>query len=288
MAQIAAFGDMLAALAAPSRMAMLEHLAVEPRPVQDIAYMMPISRPAVSQHLQILKQAGLVTETVAGRRRVYAAAPMPLARLAAHLDGLARRAERGGGAPVPKAPESDFIDEAVAGWAVNSLGMEPETVAAISRLLLAAKLMEAMMSRLATRYGLTAGEAMLLGTLRRIGPPYRSTPTELSHLMIAAPPGVAKRLSRLQRMKLVERAISTDDQRSHDITLTAKGCSIADAFAVENLSSNYAPFFALKAEARVALAKSLRELLPSLIALSKARSSRQPRKRAAAISSGRI
>jgi DNA-binding transcriptional ArsR family regulator len=61
----------LAALADPTRRAIFERLARSPSAVGDLAREFPVSRPAVSQHLKVLKSAGLVTDQAAGTRRVY-------------------------------------------------------------------------------------------------------------------------------------------------------------------------------------------------------------------------
>ena len=61
----------LAALADPTRRAIFERLARSPSAVGELARELPVSRPAVSQHLKILKSAGLVTDQAAGTRRVY-------------------------------------------------------------------------------------------------------------------------------------------------------------------------------------------------------------------------
>jgi len=61
----------LAALADPTRRAIFERLARSPSAVGELALELPVSRPAVSQHLKILKSAGLVTDQAAGTRRVY-------------------------------------------------------------------------------------------------------------------------------------------------------------------------------------------------------------------------
>jgi DNA-binding transcriptional ArsR family regulator len=61
----------LTALADPTRRAIFERLARSPSAVGDLARELPVSRPAVSQHLRVLKAAGLVTDHAAGTRRVY-------------------------------------------------------------------------------------------------------------------------------------------------------------------------------------------------------------------------
>ena len=64
----------------------MESLRSGPRAVGDIARAMPVSRPAVSQHLKVLKEAGLVTDRAEGTRRVYYLDPKGLAVLRAWLD----------------------------------------------------------------------------------------------------------------------------------------------------------------------------------------------------------
>lgn len=75
-----------AALADPSRRQVFERLRTGPLPVGDIARGMPVSRPAVSQHLKVLKEAGLVADRADGTRRIYAIDPRGLAALRSWLD----------------------------------------------------------------------------------------------------------------------------------------------------------------------------------------------------------
>ena len=75
-----------AALADPSRRAVFERLRAGPRAVVDIARGMPVSRPAVSQHLKVLKEAGLVADRPEGNRRVYYLDPEGLGALRGWLD----------------------------------------------------------------------------------------------------------------------------------------------------------------------------------------------------------
>jgi DNA-binding transcriptional ArsR family regulator len=76
----------LAALADPTRRAIFERLAAGPQPVGALARGLPVSRPAVSQHLRVLKSAGLVRDHAEGTRRVYQIDPAGLGALRAWLD----------------------------------------------------------------------------------------------------------------------------------------------------------------------------------------------------------
>jgi DNA-binding transcriptional ArsR family regulator len=80
------------ALGDPSRLAIVRSLAERPRAVGELADVLPISRPAVSQHLKVLKSAGLVTEKAVGTRRVYRLNPAGMAALRDQLDTFWRRA----------------------------------------------------------------------------------------------------------------------------------------------------------------------------------------------------
>ena len=82
----------LAALADPTRRKIFERLAARPRSVGELASGLPVSRPAVSQHLQVLKSAGLVSDRVDGTRRVYQIDPAGLGPLRAWLDRFWDRA----------------------------------------------------------------------------------------------------------------------------------------------------------------------------------------------------
>jgi DNA-binding transcriptional ArsR family regulator len=74
------------ALGDPTRRTIFEHLAERPRAVGELAGELPVSRPAVSQHLRVLKDAGLVIDRRAGTRRIYQLNPDGLAELRAQLD----------------------------------------------------------------------------------------------------------------------------------------------------------------------------------------------------------
>jgi DNA-binding transcriptional ArsR family regulator len=74
------------ALGDPTRRAIFERLAAHPRAVGELAAELPVSRPAVSQHLKVLKAAGLVADRPAGNRRIYQVDPDGVAALRAQLD----------------------------------------------------------------------------------------------------------------------------------------------------------------------------------------------------------
>ena len=88
----------LAALSDPTRRLVFERILAAPRPVAAIAEGLPVSRPAVSQHLKVLKEAGLITERRIGTRRLYAANPRSLGELRAAIDAMWQEALDGAAA----------------------------------------------------------------------------------------------------------------------------------------------------------------------------------------------
>ncbi len=83
-----AYGTALAVLADPTRRQVFERLRAGPRPVNKLAHGLPVSRPAVSQHLKVLKHAGLVEERSEGVRRIYSLRREGLMELREWLDSF--------------------------------------------------------------------------------------------------------------------------------------------------------------------------------------------------------
>lgn len=76
------------AIGDPTRRALLERLRRKPLPVAELARGLPVSRPAVSQHLRILKDAKMVHDRAEGTRRIYALDPRGFASMRAYLDSF--------------------------------------------------------------------------------------------------------------------------------------------------------------------------------------------------------
>ena len=83
-----AYGEAIAALADPTRRTVFERLRGGPRPVGEIARGLPVSRPAVSQHLRVLKEAGLVHERREGTRNFYSVDGDALAELHEYFENF--------------------------------------------------------------------------------------------------------------------------------------------------------------------------------------------------------
>jgi DNA-binding transcriptional ArsR family regulator len=83
-----AYGEAIAALADPTRRTVFERLRGGPRPVVEIARGLPVSRPAVSQHLRVLKDAGLVRERRQATRNFYSVDSGALAELREYFENF--------------------------------------------------------------------------------------------------------------------------------------------------------------------------------------------------------
>jgi DNA-binding transcriptional ArsR family regulator len=86
------YEEAMNALGDPTRRAIFEQLANGPKPVGELAKTLPVSRPAVSQHLRVLKSAGLVRERPVGTRRVYRIDPGGMVALRAYFERFWDRA----------------------------------------------------------------------------------------------------------------------------------------------------------------------------------------------------
>jgi DNA-binding transcriptional ArsR family regulator len=102
-----AYENALAALADPTRRHVFERLRSGPKPVGEIARGLPVSRPAVSQHLKILKEAGLVRDEAEGTRHIYSIDPKGLGAIRRWLDQFWGEALDAFAAEVAHSRESD-------------------------------------------------------------------------------------------------------------------------------------------------------------------------------------
>ncbi len=82
-----AYADVFRAVADPTRRAILDRLRAGPTPVNALAQDFRHSRPAISKHLRVLRQARLVSETRVGRERLYQLQPAPLQQMAGWIEG---------------------------------------------------------------------------------------------------------------------------------------------------------------------------------------------------------
>lgn len=260
--------ELLTVLAEPVRRQMYELLVQRSQSVGELAQSFAVTRSAVSQHLKVLKSAGLVSEIRSGQQRIYSITTDASGRLQSLADYLRNL----GGPAATLAPELSSQQREVdaAGgvddvdWRTLSDEVEPEVVALVARMFILARAMEQLLAETADRHQLNVGEVLILGTLRRLGTDQSRTPTQLAKSALTSMPGIAKRLNRLEQLGLVARAVDSRDRRSSQVQLTDKGREVMAQIGHEQFACNYAAFSLLSAAERDQLNRSLRFLLQQL------------------------
>lgn len=257
------------ALADPIRRAILERLSAASLAVTDLASAMPVSRSAVSQHLKVLKEAGLVKEGRSGRYNIYEADSTALNVLTQYLKKLNSylpAIEVTDARSVPPTEhhdatlQHDQVDNALGLWPELWPNQNPITAGLSARLMFIARLMDSALEKTAAKRDLSGVELMILGTLKRLGPPFESTPTNLAKASLLSPPGISKRLDRLEGRGFVERRPGSQDRRSVDVRLTEAGHGVID-FLIQQHAQDYLVAFQLPQEEQEALNHVLRKIL---------------------------
>lgn len=262
--QSASLEAIFIALADPTRRAVLERLAQACCSVGGLAQQMPVTRSAVSQHLKVLKEAGLVSQSKAGQQRIYAVtkeAQGALKRLSDYA--LALTAPQASAKAEPEITRKGEVSGAL-DWAAINDEVDAQAVSLAGRFYVVGHRMERLLARTAAAHALNVGEAMILGTLKRLGEGSACTPTQLGRLSLVSVTGTAKRLSRLEQLGLVERTVDEQDRRSVKVRLTAKGAGAFEAISHEQFNHNYTGFVALSPSQREGLDDALTCLLGSL------------------------
>lgn len=196
-----------------------------------------------------------------------------LARLAAPLGlapGLLAVAPQPGVHPVPAtAALHDTVADSIETWRQAWPGVNPEVFAVQTRLLRAGRHAEADIEHSAQAHGITSGDLVVLGTLRRINASFEATPTELKRLLWISLPGLKKRLDRLHDRGLITRRENPRDARGQLVALTPRGQAIVDSLVRDSSE----PLWLTLLETPSADLAQLSGLLGSLLARVEARSS---------------
>jgi DNA-binding MarR family transcriptional regulator/DNA-binding XRE family transcriptional regulator len=196
-----------------------------------------------------------------------------LARLGAPLGlvpGLLASAPAPGAVP-PSAPAAlhDTVADSFESWRATWPDVDPEVFAIQARLMRAGRHVEDAIGNTAARHGLSKGDVVVLGTLRRGGG--EMTPTALKRLLWISLPGLKKRLDPLDQRGLVTRTENPLDARGLIVRLTAKGRSTVDAMVRQ---SPAAIWHTLRETPPADLAR-LSDMLRSLLARVEAREAAQ-------------
>ncbi|MGH8443628.1 MAG: metalloregulator ArsR/SmtB family transcription factor [Solimonas sp.] len=243
----------LAALADPLRRSMFDALSQAPASVQELAARFPVTRSAVSQHLKILLEAGLVAVQVEGRRRIYRAQRQALAVLVEYAGAPA--------AAMPPAPPEDPVASELAKWQAEAPHINHAVLGLLMYFAQIGQYVFASNEEVAAKAGLSFSDVTLLGALRRLGPPYESTPTRLARTFWISVPGMTKRLGRLEALGLLARQHDPGDGRGVLLSLTAKGLATLRDLVAHHQPPEYYALLELGEAERRQLARLLAQLL---------------------------
>ena len=168
----------------------------------------------------------------------------------------------------PRLPEHDHVDLVLAEWQQQGLRVENSPVAVVARIGRAGALLDRGLNSNFARFGLTRTDWDVLASLRRVGAPYRRSPTELYRALMRTSGGMTHLVDRLEREGLVERVADPDDRRGLLVGLTRKGRALVQRVEPSHLETERRLLAALTPQEQRELARLLRKLLIGLEAQS--------------------
>ncbi len=158
----------------------------------------------------------------------------------------------------------DHVDRIFEQWAVERPDLDRTAMAALARILRAARVVEREMSQVFGRFGLQRGEFDVLAALRRSGPPYRLKPGDLSAALLLSTGAMTNRLDRLEAAGLVRRRPDPDDRRAVLVELTRRARTVVDDVLAQHVANEERILAGLGPREQRALTELLRKLLVSL------------------------
>lgn len=158
----------------------------------------------------------------------------------------------------------DGVDRIEQAWLRERPGTPVGSIGVLTRIRRIAKLLEDDRRRTLARLGVDTSTLDLLSTLRRAGPPYRLTPTEIARATLVTPGAVSQRIAQARDRGLVRRHRPGPDGRTVAIELTQAGHALVERTVDELLSHEETRLAALTPDQRVQLTALLRVLLADL------------------------
>jgi len=160
-----------------------------------------------------------------------------------------------------KGAEDDHVDRLRRQWAKELPDLDTEPMAILGRALRLTNIVRPSIEATFAGFGLDRGEFDVIATLRRSGPPYRLTPTEMYSLLMISSGGLTHRLVRLEKAGLIRREPSPDDGRSMLVALTDAGVALAEKAFRKDMASELTFLERLSPDDREALAGLLKKLI---------------------------
>jgi DNA-binding MarR family transcriptional regulator len=160
--------------------------------------------------------------------------------------------------------DPDRLDTLVAQWNAVRPDLEVGVMAEVARILLVARLIGGRLAAKAADFELQVGEADVLFTLFRAGPPHRLSPTRLADSTLVTTGTMTNRLDNLEQRDLVRRVPNPDDRRGLMVELTEEGRHLVDNLVGEHVANEEQMLSALSGREREQLTRILRKLLDHL------------------------
>jgi DNA-binding MarR family transcriptional regulator len=160
--------------------------------------------------------------------------------------------------------DADQVDQLIAQWRRERPDLDPRAMATVGRLLRVAGRFGAEIDRYLADHGVQRGDADVLATLRRAGPPHRLSPGRLAESLLITSGGMTARLDRLERAGLVARRPNPEDRRSIDVELTARGRNLVDQVLPGHVANEERLLSPLNDRERETLDRLMRKLLEPL------------------------
>jgi DNA-binding MarR family transcriptional regulator len=160
--------------------------------------------------------------------------------------------------------DSDRLDALVAQWNAVRPDLDVGVMAEVARVLLAARLIGERLAARASDFGLQVGEADVLFTLFRAGPPHHLSPTHLADSTLVTTGTMTSRLDKLEQRGLVRRVANREDRRGLVIELTAEGRKLVDGLVDDHVANEEEMLAGLSERERRQLTSILRKLVAHL------------------------
>ncbi|CAK08718.1 putative MarR family transcriptional regulator [Rhizobium johnstonii 3841] len=158
----------------------------------------------------------------------------------------------------------DHVDRLRGQWALELPDVDTEPMAILGRAFRLSNLVRPSIEATFADFGLDRGEFDVIATLRRSGPPYLMTPTEMYSALMISSGGLTHRLDRLEKAGLIRREKSPRDGRSVLVALSEAGAALAEKAFRTDMASEASFLQALDGKEREALAVLLRKLIAGI------------------------
>lgn len=158
----------------------------------------------------------------------------------------------------------DHVDRSRAQWSAQRPDIDTSPMAVLGRINRVAQMTGQAISASMTKFNLDRGEFDVLASLRRAGPPFRLSPTELYTSLMLSSGGLSNRLRRMERKGLVERPENMADGRSQLVALSERGLALVDTAFEADMALEAAMLLSLDDTERKQIEIALRILCRSL------------------------